>query len=251
MPSSGGGSSKTQTVTQNNSPWSGVQGYLTDAYKNLSTEVGKGAPEYYPGNTVAPFSQQQQQSIQGVTNLANGGNPTLDAANQQLQKTINGDYLNSNPYFSQVAQQVRQPVDSEFASGGRYMSGQHDVAVAQALAPYAYQNYAAERQNQLNAINQAPGIDQARYYGYGQLGNVGAAVQQQGQNVINADVNKYDYNTSKDYNWLNQYIGTLNGATGGSQVTTTPLYQPSPWQQAAGAGLGLGGLLLGSGLFGN
>lgn len=243
MPDTGGGSSKTQTVTQNNSPWSGVQPYLNSSYKNLDTMVNKGAPEYYPGQTVADFSPQQQQSIQGITDLAKSGNPTLQSANQQLGKTINGDYLTQNPYFDQVAQQVRQPTDSAFAMGGRYNSGQHDAAVTGALAPYAYQNYAQERQNQLNAINQAPALDQAQYYGQQQLGNVGAAVQQQGQNVINSDITKYGYNTSKDYNWLNQYIGTLNGASGGNQVTTSPLYTPSPWTQAAGAGLGAAGLL--------
>lgn len=242
MPTSGG-TSKTQTVTQNNSPWSGVQPYLNTAYSNLDAKVKQGAPEYYPGQTVADFSPQQQQSIQGITNLASQGNPTLQSANQQLGKTINGDYLNQNPYFDQVAQQVRQPTDSAFSLGGRYGSGQHDAAVAGALAPYAYQNYAAERQNQMNAINQAPALDQAQYYGQQQLGNVGAAIQQQGQNTINSNIDKYNYNTNKDYNWLNQYIGTLNGASGGSNVTTSPIYTPSPWSQVAGGAATAAGLL--------
>lgn len=243
MPSSGGGSSGTQTVTQNNSPPAYALPGLQQGATDLATNYAKGAPAYYPGQTVAPFSPQQQQSIQGITNLATGGNQTLTDANKQLDSTINGDYLNSNPYFSQVAQNVRQPTDSAFASGGRYDSGQHDAAVASALAPYAYQNYAAERQNQLSAINQAPAIDQAQYYGLGQLGNVGAAVQQQGQNVLNADQTKYNYNQNKDQSWIQQYLATLNGAQGGSSTTTSPIYQPSPWSQVAGAGLGAAGLL--------
>lgn len=245
MPSSGGGSTKTQTVTQNNSPWSGVQPQLTQGYADLQANYNKGAPDYYPGQTVADFSPQQQQSIQGITNLATQGNPNFSAANNELNKTISGGYLNSNPYFDQVAQNVRQPTDSAFAMGGRYGSGQHDAAVAGALAPYAYQNYAQERQNQLSAINQVAPIDQAQYYGQQQLGNVGAAVQQQGQNVINADISKYDYNTNKDTNWLNQYLGTLNGASGGSSTTTQPTNAPNPWTQYAGAALGAGGLLAG------
>lgn len=241
---SGGGSTpKTQTVTQNNSPPSYALPGLQQGASDLATNYAKGAPDYYPGQTVADFSPQQQQSIQGITNLATQGNPTLQGANQQLLKTINGDYLNSNPYFSQVAQNVRQPTDSAFAAGGRYGSGQHDAAVAGALAPYAYQNYAAERQNQMNAINQAPALDQAQYYGQQQLGNVGAAAQQQGQNVINSDISKYDYNQNKGTNWINQYLATLNGAQGGSSTTTSPLYTPSPWSQIAGAGIGAAGLL--------
>jgi len=245
--SSGGGGSKTQTVTQNNSPWSGVQPYLTQGYEDLSKQYQKGAPDYYPGNTVADFSPQQQQSIQGITNLATQGNQTLTAANDQLKKTISGDYLNAgNPYFNQMLTSLRQPVDSTYAMGGRYGSGAHDAAIAGVAGNLAYQNYAQERQNQLNAINQAPTIDQAQYYGLGQLGNVGAAVQQQGQNVINSNIDKYNYNQNKDINWLNNYLSMLNGASGGSSVTTQPSYTPNPWAQYAGAGAALAGSLLGS-----
>lgn len=243
MPSSGGGSTKTQTVTQNSSPPSYALPGLQQGATDLAANYAQGAPAYYPGQAVADFSPQQQQSIQGITNLATNGNQSLTDANAQLDKTINGDYLNSNPYFDQVASQVRQPVDSQFAAGGRYDSGSHDAAVAGALAPYAYQNYAAERQNQMNAINQAPALDQAQYYGQQQLGNVGAAVQQQGQNVINANEAQYDYNANSSSNWIQQYLATLNGSTGGSQTTTSPLYTPSPWSTVAGLGSSAAGLL--------
>lgn len=243
MPSSGGGDTKTQTVTQNNSPPAYALPGLQQGATDLASNYAKGAPDYYPGQTVADFSPQQQQSIQGITDLATQGNPTLQAANQQLLSTINGNYLNSNPYFDQVASQVRQPVDSQFAAGGRYDSGQHDAAVAGALAPYAYQNYAAERQNQLNAVNAAPALDQAQYYGMGQLGQVGSAVQQQGQNTINSNISQYDYNQNKGTDWINQYLATLNGSPGGSSTTTSPIYTPSPWGNIAGAGLTAAGLL--------
>ncbi len=96
----------------------------------------------------------------------------------------------------------------------------------------------------MNAINQAPALDQAQYYGMQQLGNAGSAVQQQGQNIINADIGKYNYNTNKDTNWTNQYLATLNGATGGNSVTTSPgVGSANPWTQYAGLGLQAGGLL--------
>lgn len=245
MPDGGGGSSGSQTVVQNNSPWSGVQKPLTEGYKDLTANYKQGAPEYYPGQTVAGFSPQQQQSIQGITNLATSGNSTLTAANDQLRKTINGDYLDptTNPYLASVANQARQGADSTYSMGGRYGSGAHDAAVSQSVGNIYAQNYAQERQNQLNAINQAPTIDQAQYYGMQQLGNVGAAVQQQGQNVINADINKYDYNENKNTNWINQYLATLNGASGGTSTTTSPVNSPNPWTQYAGAGIAAGGLL--------
>ena len=246
--SGGGGSSGTQKVQQTSSPSPYATPYLTGAYQSLNNYWKAGAPSYYPGQTVADFSPQQQQSIQGITDLATSGNPNFAAANQQLNDTISGKYLNSNPYFDQVAQNVRQPTDSAFAMGGRYGSGQHDAAVASALAPYAYQNYAAERQNQLNAINQVPGIDQAQYYGMQQLGNVGAAEQQQAQNVIDANKAKYDYNATKGLNWTQNYLAQLSGAPGGTVTTQSPIYQPSPWSQIAGAGLAGAGLL--SSLFG-
>lgn len=246
MSTGGGSSGKSQTVTQNSDPWSGVQPYLTGGYEDLSKQYKAGAPEYYSGNTVADFSPQQQQSIQGITNLATQGNPSLDAANSELQKTISGQYLdpNSNPYIAGVANQAQNAANSTYAAGGRYGSAAHDFGVTSAVGNIYAQNYANERQNQLNAINQAPTIDQARYYGQQQLGNVGSAVQQQGQNVINANIDKYNYNQNKDMNWTNNYLAMLNGAQGGSSVTTQPgVGTSNPWTQYAGLGLQAGGLL--------
>lgn len=244
MPDSGGGSSGSQQVVQNNSPWSGVQAPLKAGYADLTKQYKEGAPDYYPGQTVEGFSPQQQQSIQGITNLATQGNQTLNSANDELGKTIRGDYLSAgNPYFNQMLSTLRQPVDSTYAMGGRYGSGAHDGAVAGVAGNLAYQNYAQERQNQLNAINQAPAIDQARYYGMGQLGNIGSVIQQQGQNVRDADIAKYNYNQNKDINWTNNYLAMLNGATGGSSVTTQPTASINPWTQYAGAGIAAGGLL--------
>ena len=51
----GGGTTSTTTSAQ---PWSGVQPYLKTAYKDLEGLYGQGAPQYYPGSTIAPWPIQ-------------------------------------------------------------------------------------------------------------------------------------------------------------------------------------------------
>lgn len=247
----GGGESKPQTTTQTSEPWSGVQPYLTSGYKDLSTLYKGGAPSYYPGNTVAQFAPETEQALSGTTARATQGTDPLNTASSgYLQNVLGGQYLGQHgPGWDSVVNAARQGADSSYSAAGRYGSGAHDTAVSGAIGQLAYQDY----QNQLNRMDsaaalapQVAGQTQAQdYTNLGQLGNVGAQRQAQGQANINADVQHFNYDQNKDYNWLAQYLGALNGSQGGSQTTTTPYNTPSPWTQILGAGLGVGGALLG------
>lgn len=278
-----GGSTKTKTTTE---PWSGVKPYLLGGYKDAEALYQQGAPNYYPGQTTAPMSGYSKNALDATAQRAAYGSDVTRAAQGQLTDTINGDYLNSNPHLQGAIDAAVQPItnafrsevmpgiDSSFSSAGRYGSGlqgqAYDDANAQLgqqigniASQMSYQNYGDERQRQMQAMLFAPDMAKQDYYDLGMLGQAGQGYDQYNQNLINADIQKYNYNNNADWNYLNDYIGLLNGATGGSSTTTAPQQGgTSPLTGALGGamsgaylgsiipGLGTGLGALGGGLLG-
>lgn len=261
--SKGGGKTKTTTTTE---PWSGVKPYLLGGYKDAKNLYENGAPDYYPYQTVGPMSSYTKNALDATAQRAAYGSDVTRAAQGQLTDTINGDYLNSNPYLQGAINAAVQPItnafssevmpgiDSNFSAAGRYGSGlqgqAYDDANAQLAqqignvsSQMAYQNYGDERQRQMQAMLFAPQMAAQDYIDLGMLGQAGQGYDQYNQNLINADIQKWNYNNNADWNFLNDYIGLLNGATGGSSTTTQP-------NQSGGVGGaitgGLGGLLAGA-----
>ena len=76
----GGGGSQDQTTRTE--PWSGQQPYLRDIFGQAQQLYGQGPQQYFPGQTVAPFSPQQQLAMDLQTQMALGGDPNLQAAQQ-------------------------------------------------------------------------------------------------------------------------------------------------------------------------
>jgi hypothetical protein len=77
----------------------GMGNYLT----GLGLGGGPGAPgsqyQKYPGQRIADFSQDQQNAMGDIRHfVGSGGSPATIAANGQIQQTLDGNYLNSNPY---------------------------------------------------------------------------------------------------------------------------------------------------------
>ena len=253
---SGGGEKQKSTTTQTTAPWSGVQPYLTSGYQDLSSIYGQGAPNYYPQQTIAPFAPETEKSMAGISTQAQQGTDPLNTASSQyLQSVLGGQYLGQHgPGWDAVTNAARDSVNSMYGGAGRVGSGAHEGSMAGAIGQIAYQDYANQlaRMDQAAALApQVAGSTQAQnYLNWNQLGNVGTQRQAQGQDLINADIQKYNYEQNAPWDWAQQYLATLQGQSGGSQVTTQPYYSPSPWTQALGGGLALGGSMLG-GYFGS
>ena len=97
----GGGSSKSSTtVYQNAYPWSGQQPYLKEIFGNAQSLYDSGglAPEYYPGNTLAPMDSATAKALGLQEQRALAGNAGMSAAQNQLASTMSGSYLNNNPF---------------------------------------------------------------------------------------------------------------------------------------------------------
>lgn len=259
----GKGNNSTRTITSA-TPWAGVDQPLRQAVGQAGQFYNQGAPDYFPGNTVAPFSQYTQGAIDQQAQRAQMGSPLMDAGKDQLQQTLQGDFLNANPHFNQAVQSAIRPVteqyrdvvmpgiNSTFSEAGRYGSGAHQAMQGQAATDYernvgdissnmAYQNWAGERENQLKAGLLAPQMAQQDYFDINQLGAAGSLQDQQAQRQINADIARHDYNQNSDMQFLSNYMGLLQQAPWGQNSTVTPP-PTNPFTSAMGGGI-MGGML--------
>lgn len=210
--------SKTSTTTQNTDPWGPSQPYLKDV-------MAKSKNLYNSRSALAP---ENPTLLQGYNNALDAAqfNPSTTANSQNLMNaTINGDYMNNNPYldatYNQMARKVGDSVNSNFSAAGRYGSGAHQGVLGETLGNLATNvygdNYRTERQNQLAAGQFAPQLDSAYQ---GMLFNNANQIMNVGNQMQN-----YDQQQQLDpWNRLNMYSGIVNGygGLGANQATTTP-----------------------------
>lgn len=314
MGSSGGGSQQQQpiqTQTQTKDPWSGAQPFITQALGGASGLYNIGAAggyAPYSGNTLADVHPWQQQGQQGAYELATsepqgsaalqnarglasnmvtnqGLNAGLQGAAGQFQDIYNRALGNQNPYLQDVINQQMGKVNAAMSGAGRYGSGMHDAAVAQAIAPTLAADYQARQAQQQQATGSLadlygqglqragqysqliPTLDEARFTNAGRLMDLGQFYSGRGQAGLNSQIQQYNAQQAFPWENLARYNAIVQGAggLGGSQVTglTGVTQQPTTMQRlfggaAAGAGIGgsFGGLpgagigALGGGLLG-
>src|ERR1700686_5200450 len=145
------GPSGNTTTTTKSDPWSGQQPYLTTGFQqaqNLYNPGGSGGPQYFPGQTYAPPTDQQNAGLSQVGNLGLNGSAPGNAASNADTAGING----SQGFFNNVASQVLPQIQGQFASGNRMDSGLATRAATSGLGS-AWMN------NLLNYMNQAPGLN--------------------------------------------------------------------------------------------
>lgn len=258
--SSGGG---TTTTVQQADPWSGQQDYLKDIYGKTQEWYNTDSPAYYDGSTVADLGPTTQQAIDLQTQRATAGSGLTDTGGNLIQSTLEGNYLNANPYldanFKAGADNITQSyydainnVNSGASSAGRYGSGMQQFATNQANDTLAsnlgdlytqtyYNNYTNERGNQNQALGSAVDYANQDYTDLAKLAEAGAVTDEQAQAMIDADVNKWNYNENLTANKLGQYLGLVSGNYGGSTSTQTPVSGQSWLGTLAGLGsLGYG-----------
>lgn len=252
MGSSGGGGGKTETV-QKSEPWKQQKPYLLDIFGQAQGLDETTDLNYYPDETVAPFSPETQQSLTAQTERAEAGSPLNALNNEQLSATLSGEYLDAgNPHFAQMAERVRgqvQPgIDARFAASGASGSGLANRALGlglgDAIGGLAYQNYGDERSKQMQAGALAPQAANQDYYDIAKLAEVGAARENLGQEQINEDIARFEFEQMAPWEQLGLYNQMIQGNFGG---TTTGTAAGGNNRSSIGAGV-LGGGLSGAGL---
>lgn len=92
--------------------------------------------------------------------------------------------------------------------------------------------------NQRYAASLAPSAAGQDYLDISKMGQVGGAVDQQGQAYRNDNINRWNYEQMAPYDALQRYMGAIQGHYGGTSTTTAPSQR----------GSGLSGLLGGLGM---
>ncbi len=258
----GGGSSKpSQVVTQktDTAPWQPQQPHLERIFGEAENLYDSEIPQYFPGQTVVPFSPETETALTQTSARAMMGNPLVPQAQQYASDTLGGEYLSGSPFFegafnAQVAPMVQQysnvvapNINSQFAAGGRLSgnsrtSAQRDAAnlFADALSreagKLAFQNYGAERQMQQAMSQQAPAFAQLDYLDPQQLAGVGAAREAQAQAQLAGDIDRFNFEQQMPATKLAQYMGLVGGGFGSQSSTTQPIFR-QPGAQFLGGGL--------------
>ena len=238
---------ETTSTNSFSSPWSGQQPYLNFGFDQAKQNYLNNTPQYAPFETWTDFSPQTLQGLDQTQNIA-GQNLIGNAAANESFNTLDGQYLDNNPYLSQITDRVSadatNAVNSAFNSSGRYGSNSHadTIAsnVADASAGINYQNYGDERQNMMRASMIAPQSDQLQYSGANQLMGVGGALEGKQNEALQDDINRWNFDQSQPDQQLAQYIASIGGNYG--QQSQTSVVQPTYGGSTAQGILGGGAL---------
>jgi hypothetical protein len=234
----GGGQSQTSNALDPN-----VVPYVKDALSEQQRLYQEGAPEYYGDQTFLNPNAQQQSAIDMMTANAGANNTMLQNSTNLNNQMINGDFLQNNPNFDAVMNTAgRKATDlyntammgtnSSASMSGRYGSDAHakmasnnSSNLAQSLSDtagqYSYQNYANERNNQINAMNNASTIANNQNVGAQNLMNAGNAQAGFDQAALDASIARHDYGQNAQQQHLANYTNAVWGAPGGSTSTTS------------------------------
>ena len=234
-----------------------IQPYLSYGLSEAQKLYQAGGPQYYGGQTYVSPSQQTQTGLQALEQRAAQGNPLTGAAQGQLQNTIQGGYLQGNPFFQGAFNPAAQAAESKFkttlgdigsaaSKAGRYgsgamstmqqgASGQFAKALSDTAGTLAYQNYSDERGRQQAATMAAPAMAQSDYADIqnllkaGQMREGYTGAQQQ------ADINKFNFQQNQpQVNLQNFLSGVYGNPLGRSQTSAGDTSGASGWQNLLG-----------------
>jgi hypothetical protein len=226
---------------------------------------GEGNPAVYQGARSVSASAETSKALTDAYNVATGSNKLLTDALAQQGKTIGGDYLGLNPFFTgafaaaktpieEAFQQQIQNITSQASRAGRYGSGaaqQLQERAATGLArelsniggTLAFRGYESERGRQEAASALAPSLSQARYADAEKALRVGQIKEgyTQAQNLAN--MQKFQEEEMAPYIRLQTFLSGMSGIPTGQTVSTK--YETDPALQSLGAAIA-GGSILGS-----
>lgn len=246
----GGGSSK-ETVS--NIPWAGVQPYLTGAegipgiLPTAAEQFASPRPSFFPRSTVAGLDPAQVRGFDMTAARAMGGSPLNRAAGAETLRTLEGGYLEgNNPYLDAVRQRGMR--DASAIAGRLSGGGEHSMqsAIAEgygnAVAPYMFNAYEAERGRMGDAARFAPQLAGQDYLDAAALTGVGQARQAQSQAELQSEIDRHNFGQTIEQQKLAQYADLIRGISSpyGTQVGTTP--SPGIGQSVLGGLLGLGSM---------
>jgi hypothetical protein len=259
---------QTETSTTAAQPW--VEEQLKFGNSEARRLYDQGAPAYYPNQTYVNFDPASTQALNLTEQRALAGNAGTRAAQGMVTDTLNGNFLNANPYLDNVIAANNRDTTRDFfsavnqvrgsaAGAGRYGSGAAMEAegrttenFGRTLADNATRlrsaQYDAERGRQFTAAGMAPQLAAQDYVDLAQLGNVGAAREGKAGEALQSDIDRYNYNANAQGQNLDQLLARLGqisplAGTVGTQTKMVP--KSNTFGQLAGLGLQAAGMYFG------
>ena len=244
----------TYSTTSAPLPW--MEPYLQDAMSrgmDIANRTYTPSPTQYVGPN--PYLQTGWDA---TYQRAMQGSPVMNTANQQLQQTMQGGYLNNNPYLDQSIanaqgdlvkswNQVQKPQwdmamqrSGSFGNTGVAQSAgfgadtlqQNLGRIGQDMRNNAYQ---FERGNQMQAMGMAPAFANQDYQDAQMLNQVGMQRQMFDQQQANQNYNWWQEAQNFPVQNLGVYAQMLGLGSGGTTTQTQP--DPSTANQVIGGAL--------------
>jgi len=264
------GGSTTKTVS---GPWGGYVGdpnfkgkqswgqqpYLIEGFEQAADIYNRGAPAYYPGQMTASPSGREQLADVSATNYLTG--PRVGAQQAAAEKALIGglggqvDYSQYKPMADVYGQQYLSEIHKNMPAARQAMveAGQHGGSsrgnivqsnVINAASKNLSQNlaglyggaYSAAQERVPQFASQYQSIMNAPMGMYGQLGEIGQRETGRRQADIDAQMQRYQYDATKDQAQLANYMNTIAGNYGESSTQTGP----NPFMNSLMTGLGTG-----------
>ena len=215
----GGGSQKFTPTSTRVDP--SIAPFRDFALSESQRLYNQGAPRYFEGQNYIDPSQATQSALQMATQRAQAGNPMVGAAQQANMAMIQGDYLSGNPFFEGAFKAATQGARNQFTDSvnqslsnasmaGRYGSDAMDNILNRTAQTYAdslnntagtlaYNNYAAERGFQNNAIQNAGAMAALDYADAERMFQVGQAQENYDREKLAADMDRFNYNENAPF----------------------------------------------------
>lgn len=254
----------TTTTTANFPPW------LEEMMRRVATETNRlydaGAPQFYPGDTVADFTPDQiagqnrlRQQLTGYQDPDSVSNTLLraNAANNTYLDPEQVWNLSAVPGYQAVREGIVQDAGRNLAEN--YMPSVRSAAIAngnfggsraqigealaaarstdeltQNLGNLDMNTFQTLLQANQNAINRAPSLAGATLAPAQGLVDLGQTIQNQNQSEITGARERFDYTQNQPW-WLLDQLRTSAGggqSTGSTQRTTGT--GPNAWQTIGG-----------------
>lgn len=278
-----GGGTKTATTTQASSsaPWEEQQPYLKTLFQKAQQNLNSGGPQYFGGNQVAGLTPDTLQGQNYIRDFAKNTAPQLQAqSSDALSGILNAPNLDNNQYFQAATRSAIDPVVRAFnedvlpqirrsaVATGSY--GDSRMGVAEGIAADRLQQnllnmtsgmamnaYSQGQDNQIKGLAIAPQVMQTGVLPGQLLDSVGQQDRTFQQALIDAEMNKWNFQQNAPANNLATYQNLITGNYGGTATgtATTPLSKTNPLMgalggaaQGAAVGSALGGPGIGTGI---
>lgn len=258
--SGGGGTNTTISKTE---PPAYVQPY-SEQLMQRGSNLSNAPYNPYGGQRISSLTPAHEYGLQMTADRAINGSPVMNAAQQNLTQTAQGDFLNpaTNPAWAPTAQAITDAyrrgtaaqTDAAFSRAGAFggsayneMTAANNEALGNTLAKAAGDLYNNERTNQMRAAMFAPQMAEADYRDAQALLGVGDAQRGYEQQLLDqaySDWNEAQLYPYRQLDVLGSTIHTASGGYGGS-TSTQQMANPTNSSPLSGA---IGGGLLGYGM---